>query len=477
MQNQKLRQFINEQLYPFSPHYKKLFDQNRIDPRQIRTIEDLKHIPFSSKLDLLDNKPGENRFREFVLQPDPEKIKKAWPPAKLLSLAGEKIVKGADYVQEKISREYRPNFMTFTTGTTNRPTPFLYSRYDVDNLYLYGERMISAMSIGSQDKLVNMFPYAPHLAFWQVAFGGVAGCVLIMSTGGGKVMGTDGNIKVLSMMQPAVIIGVPSYVYHVLRTANEQGVKLPSVKKVVLGAGRVDESLKARLRYELEGMGAQGVSVFGTYGFTEARCAWVECPTVPGITSGYHLYPDKEIFEIIDPQTGEVKGEGGDGEIVYTTIDSRGSAVLRYRTGDFVKGGITWEPCPHCQKTVPRLSSDITRISDTKDLNLSKVKGQLVNFDNFAAALNEFNEIREWQIEIKKRNNDPHDLDEMFIYLCPNKGVDTAKLEREIKSKIMLATEVSPNAIMFVSFEEMVNRLQLETANKEKRILDNRPKN
>jgi len=49
-------------------------------------------------------------------------------------------------------------------------------------------------------------------------------------------------------------------------------------------------------------------------------------------------YPDKEIFEIIDPATGEVKDDAQDGEIVYTSLDSRASVVLRYRTGILLSG-------------------------------------------------------------------------------------------------------------------------------------------
>ena len=98
----------------------------------------------------------------------------------------------------------------------------------------------------------------------------------------------------------------------------------------------------------LNAQGARNVYIFGTYGFTEARTAWAECPTENHLSSGYHLYPDKEIFEIIDPATGEVKDDDEDGELVYTSLDSRASVMLRYRTGDIVKGGITHEPCPYC---------------------------------------------------------------------------------------------------------------------------------
>ncbi len=194
------------------------------------------------------------------------------------------------------------------------------------------------------------------------------------------------------------------------------------------------------------------------------------------MSSGYHLYPDKEIFEIIDPKTGEVKGEGEDGEIVYTSIDSRGSCVIRYRTGDFVKGGITWEPCPHCKRTVPRLSSDITRISDVKDVHISKVKGSLVNFSNFAVCLSEFKDIDEWQIELCKKDDDPFEVDELIVYLTCKDSVNRTTLTESVKQKLLNMTEVSPNQVVFIPIADMIKRLELETANKEKRIIDRRPK-
>jgi phenylacetate-coenzyme A ligase PaaK-like adenylate-forming protein len=289
-------------------------------------------------------------------------------------------------------------------------------------------------------------------------------------------MGTDGNISVLLRMKPSVILGVPSYVYHVLREAKARGCRMEFLKKVVLGAARVGEGFKLKLAELARDMGAPDVSVFGTYGFTEARSAWAECPTATNASSGYHLYPDKEIFEIIDPQTGEVKSEGEDGELVYSSIDARGSVMLRYRTGDFVKGGITYGPCPHCARHVPRVSSDITRLSDVKGLHLSKVKGSLVNLSNFTALLSDIHSVDEWQIELAKKDNDPFEVDQVLVYVCPKPGCDRGKLEEEIRTKMLLATEVAPNKVCFLELPEMVKRLEIETANKEKRIIDTRPK-
>ena len=170
----------------------------------------------------------------------------------------------------------------------------------------------------------------------------------------------------------------------------------------MLGAARVTPAFKAKVVELLASMGASNVSVFGTYGFTEARSAWAECPVGPQGSSGYHLYPDKEIFEIVDPKTGEVKKREKTESWSLRPSTLRASVVIRYRTGDFVKGGIAYDPCPHCGFTVPRISSDITRLSDIKDLHLSKIKGALVNLSHFDAIFSEIEAVDEWQVEIKK---------------------------------------------------------------------------
>jgi len=476
LQNKKLHSFINHYVYPFSPHYRKIFDDNKINPLDIRSVEDLQRIPFTSKLEFIDQDETTNKFRDFILQPDEEKIKKSWPFSKLASLALIKMFKGKEYLDDQMKKEFHPVFMTYTTGTTNKPTPFFYSTHDIDNLYLSGARLLNLFEIKTEEKILNLFPYAPHLAFWQVFFGGLAAHTLALSTGGGKTLGTDGNIKAIIKMQPTLILGVPSYVYHVLRVAKESGCKMDFVKKIVLGASRITEGFKLKLAELLVSMGAKDVSVFGTYGFTEARCAWGESPTALNESSGYHLYPDKEIFEVIDPKTGEVKGEGEDGELVCTSLDARASVVLRYRTGDFVKGGITYSQCPFKKWYIPRLSNDITRLSDVKELQLSKIKGALVNLNHFAAILSDVELIDEWQIEIRKKDNDPYEVDELVVYVCAKDKCNEEQLQEEIKNEILATTEVSPNVVEFIDMPLMVKRLELETANKEKRILDTRPK-
>jgi len=474
LQNQRLHSFINTHIYPFSPFYRKLFDEKKIDPRSIRTKEDLKRIPYISKSDLI-NKDNPQKFKDFILQPDKEKISRHWPKSLLLMRALKSMLQG-HHLQDDLAKEYRPVFMTFTTGTTNSPVPFMYSRYDLDNLNVSGARMVELFDIKGDDRIMNLFPFAPHLAFWQTFFGAIEANVFGLSTGGGKVMGTEGNLTALMRIKPSAMLGVPSYIYHLVRYAQDKGHDLSFLKKIVLGAARVTCAYKQKLSEMLKTQGVNNIYIFGTYGFTESRTAWGECPTENHESSGYHLYPDKEIFEIIDPATGEVKNDNDDGEIVYTSLDSRASVMLRYRTGDYVKGGITHEPCPYCGRHTLRLSSNITRLSDNKDINLSKVKGTLVNLSHFTEVLNDIPQVNEWQLEIRKHKNDPYEVDEMVVYVTPQADANQSALSQMIKDKLTGATEVSPNEIKFIPLDEMVKRLELETANKEKRILDSRPK-
>lgn len=475
MQNHKLRTLVRRYLYPFSPYYQKLFDDHRIDPRSIRTVDDLRRVPFTSKSDFTGGGVPSDIYRRFILQPTKQKICQHWPFFKQVPLGLKSILRGSRHTEFDFQKEFRPVFTTFTTGTTSMPVPFVYTNYDILNLHQSGARMMDLFQVAYDQKVVNLFPFAPHLAFWQVVFGGMASCRMVLSTGGGKVMGTQGNIRAIMKMQPVMILGVPSYIYHLLREARNQNCQMPFLKKVVLGAARCSVAYKKRLKELLESLGASEVSIFGTYGFTEARTAWAECPAPYDKSSGYFLYPDKEIFEVINPDTGEVCAEGQDGELVYTGLDARGSCVLRYRTGDFVRGGINYSTCPYTGMRVPRINSDITRLSDRKDIQFSKVKGTLVDFSLFASVFADIQEVEEWQIELCKVNNDPYEMDEVNVYVSCCGQSDAGQLQAVIEKKMQLTLEIRPTIIHILSLKQMVQRVGLETENKEKRILDNRP--
>lgn len=466
LQDRMLATYLREDLVPFSPYYSRLFAERGIDVEDIESVADLARLPFTTKEDLV--RELEVDPLSFVLQPTAEKIRASWPMARLLPLAVRRVLKGEADVRRVLSKEYRPIFMTATTGRSAHPVSFLYSKVDLRRLAAAGRRLAVVLGLTMEDRILNLFPYAPHLAFWQTAFAGFESRIFVLSTGGGKTIGTVGNVRALSRMKPTCIIGVPSYVYHILRTAEAEGEQLPWLKVVVLGAEKVTDGLKRRVAELCERVGAPGVSVQGTYGFTEAKMAWGEVSS-----GGYMLYPDMEIFEIINPDTGEVLPEGASGEIVYTALGARGTAILRYRTGDFCEGGITWAPCPVTGRTLPRLSSRITRLSNCTDYRLTKVKGTLIDLNHIVTLLGDRREVEEWQLEIRKQHDDPAEVDIMTLYAAaaPGMTIDPAALSRMIFD----ATEVSLNAVIIEDVPTLVARIGLETEMKEKRIVDHRP--
>lgn len=476
LQESKLRQFITNCVYPYSPHYRYLFDKQKIDPKSIRTIDDLRRIPFTSKKDLLSTKDNPKKFKDFVLQPDKFLIKKYAPLKTKLGLLAKKIFKGQARLEEDLKQEYKPVNFTATTGRSSEQVMFLYTRHDLENLKKAGARLFNVVQANEDWRAMNIFPFAPHLAFWQTYYASVEAGVFSVPTGGGKTMGTQGNINLIEKLKAQMLIGVPSYIYHLLRQAEAENRDFSDVKLIVLGAEKVPSGLKDKMIELLTNMGAneEEVNIVGTYGFTEAKTAWGEFPTPSRKSSGYFTYPDMEIFEVINPETGEVVSEGEDGELVYTNLSSRGSVVLRYRTGDIVKGGMIYtEPCPYSGYTVPRINSTITRVSNQKDLQLTKVKGTLVSLDAMAHVLMDEYQIEEWAVEIRKQNDDPFGLDELVLYVAPkDSAANQQQLTKKLQDNLLNSAEVTPNKIIYQTIAEVAQKIGLETELKEKRFFD-----
>lgn len=472
LQDARLARHVREKLYPFSAHYRRVFDAAGVKPADIRGVADLARLPFTTKADLLAAQSDPTRKLDFVLVPTPDLIREHWPLAKKL-----KLLAGGDDAKERVRRDFTPNFVTFTTGRSADPTVFMYTPYDIRILAEVGTRMLDVHGI--QDplaRIVNLFPFAPHLAFWQAAWAGFETGRMMLSTGGGKVMGTAGNLRLMERMQPTVLIATPGFAYHVLREGAEKGAKLDRVNLVILGAEKVTPGLKEKMADALARMGSRNVTISGTYGFTEARMAFSECPAKHSESPGYHVYPDLGVFEVVDTETGKVLGEGETGELVYTPIDGHGTVLCRYRTGDIAVGGITWAPCPWCRRTVPRIASELRRASDQRSMSLTKIKGTLVDLSSMGSVLSNLPEIEEWQVVLQKKHDDPHELDELVVRLSVRAGTDRAECEKKVRQELLIGVEVAPNTVEFRSTPEMLAALGMETEMKEKRFLDRRPK-
>ena len=471
LQVDRLRHYLRQVVLPSSAHYRVLFKAQGLTADSFRILEDLQRLPFTTKSDLLNSPTHPLRFKDFILVPD-QKVLARRPSTILRAL-----VDGKESVKRGFESEFRPVFMTFTTGRSADPTPFLYTQRDLAHLATAGSRMVEICGGRREDRLLNTFPFAPHLAFWLAHYAGISTGALMLSTGGGKVMGTEGNLRNVRKFKPDVLIGIPTFVYHLLHQAAEEGAHCDNLRCIVLGGEKVSDGLRHKLRDLARELGANKVDVLATYGMTEAKMAWPECPFPHDQpSSGYHLYPDLGIIEVVDPTTGEIQGTGQPGEIVFTPLDARGSVVLRYRTGDCIDGGLTFDPCPHCGRSLPRLVGNISRRSEVKEMNLDKLKGTLVDFNELEHLLDDAPHIGAWQIELRKVNDDPLEVDELILHVQKTNGQDEAQLSRDLSQRCFAQLEIHPNRILFHTPEE-IRRLQgVGSVIKEQRLVDHRPK-
>lgn len=466
LQNKKLRWFFRHKL-PYSPFFRGVFERQKLHWSDFKTTDDLYKLPLISKADIAPTEENRAKPRQFILQPDEALLKKYATKSELLQLVKMKVLKQDP--KPVLEKEYKPLHLHFTTGRTALPTPFTYSAYDLDLLRETGRRAFNVAGFSSSNVGLNAFPYSPHLGFWLAYYGLLEAGLTSLATGGGKVMGTQKIMDSIERLKVNVLVIIPGYSYHLLREAVKQKRDFSNLKYVVFGAERVSPAFREKVKELLIQVGAKEVQILATYASTEAKTAWIQCAE----HTGYHLYPDLEFIELVDAD-GRRVADGQPGEIVYTALDWRGTVVVRYRTGDMAQG-IEYGPCPSCGRTVPRILPDIQRNSDVKEFNLTKIKGELVNLNNVFPIMSGIKGLDEWQLVIRKRNNDKFDLDEIVIAASPKDGANFAPIEEEIKKKMHAEMQVGV-LVEEKTTEQLIVSLGMETELKEKRILDSRPK-
>jgi phenylacetate-CoA ligase len=471
LQGRQLHHFLRDCVLPFSAHYRQVFAEHGLTANDFRTVDDLRKLPFTSKQDLLPTPENPRRSLNFALIPDPKVLSKRLP------VIARALLRGKSRVKDELDREWRPTFMTATTGRSTDSVSFLYTQHDLNNLAVGGGRIAELANVSREERMLNMFPFAPHLAFWCMHYAGMNRNTFALSTGGGKCMGTEGNIKAIVKLKPQVLVAMPTFIYHVLQQATDEKVRLEGIRLICLGGEKVPDGMRRKLSTMCAQLGSPNVQVIATYGFTEAKLAFTECPFEPGDTPpGYHLYPDMGIVEVVNPETGDPVPDGVGGEIVWTPINARGTVVLRYRTGDHIENGITWDACPCCGRRMPRLMGRISRVSDFRALRFQKIKGTIVDFNELEHALDDVPGLGAWQIELRKAHDDPLDLDEIVLHVTRMDGVEESRLEQSLRDLLQANFELRPNRIQFHTANQIRALHQVGVALKEQKVIDNRPK-
>jgi phenylacetate-CoA ligase len=217
---------------------------------------------------------------------------------------------------------------------------------------------------------------------------------------------------------------------------------------------------KQRIKEVLLVAGAETPRVVGEYFLSEAKHGWGEC----GDDTGYHTYPDLDFVEVINPDTKERLGEGEKGEIVYTALDTGGTCVVRFKTGDL--GRIVYEKCPECGRTVPRIQ-DVEKSSNHWTMVFADGE-RTVNMNALYELLMCHRGVVQWQLEIKKKNG--HDA--VHLLLSVLKGMDEQEIAAELQERIPQETGMEVESVTTFRLRDLLPKLGFETEFMEKRVVD-----
>ncbi len=312
LQLKRLKNIV-EKVYATVPFYKSKFKEFGVTPDDIKSLADLKKLPFTTKQDLRDNYP----FGMFAVP------------------------------KEQVVRIHA------SSGTTGKPTVVGYTKRDIGHWAEIMARTFSAAGIKKGDVLQNAYGYGLFTGGLGAHYGAeLIGASVIPISGGNSKK----QIMIMNDFGTTAVSCTPSYALNLYEVAQEEGINLKDlpVKVGVFGA----EPWTDKMRREIENK--WNIDALDIYGLSEV--------TGPGVAfecleekNGLHVNEDHFIVEVIDPDTGEVKPYGEEGELVFTTITKEAIPIIRYRTRDISR--ILKQPCV-CGRTFARIEKVTGRTDD-----------------------------------------------------------------------------------------------------------------
>ncbi len=275
--------------YERVPTYRTLFDQAGVHPRDVRSLEDLRHLPFTTKAEL-----------------------RAAYPFGMLAVP-----------REQVSRVHA------SSGTTGQPTVVAYTAQDVSTWADLMARSLRAAGIRRGDLVHVSYGYGLFTGGLGAHYGAERlGCTVVPVSGGM----TERQVRLIRDFGPRAVLVTPSYMLALLDEFERQGVdpRDSSLEIGVFGAEPWTEDLRREVE-ERTGMDAVDI-----YGLSEVMGPGVAMECVE-TKDGLHVWEDHFYPEVVDPGTGEVLPDGERGELVLTSLTKQAMPVVRYRTRDLTR--------------------------------------------------------------------------------------------------------------------------------------------
>ncbi len=305
-------------VYALNPFYKEKFEERGITPEDIRSLEDLRRLPFTRKQDLRDHYP----FGLFCV-----------PMSEVVRIHS-------------------------SSGTTGKPTVVGYNAHDMEVWNEVMARVYTMSGVGAEDVVHNAYGYGLFTGGLGFHYGAEkVGATVVPASGGF----TERQLMLMRDFGATVLACTPSFALHLAEVAAKAGSEFRKDYKLkvgIFGAEPTSEGLKKEVAK------AWGIEYREVYGLSEIIGPGVSCSC--SHSDRLHIFEDHFLAEIIDPETGEVLPEGERGELVITTLSKQALPIIRYRTGDITS--LTREPCG-CGRTMVRMESIVGRADDMLIVN------------------------------------------------------------------------------------------------------------
>ena len=402
-------------VYATVPFYRDKFDSSGIHPTDIKSLDDLQLVPFTTKQDLRDNYP----FGMFAVP------------------------------MENVVRIHA------SSGTTGRPTVVGYTARDIETWSRLMARSLCAAGAGPGDIIHNAYGYGLFTGGLGVHYGAERLGASVIPISGGN---TKRQVIIMQDFGPTLLTCTPSYALHLVEVAAEMGVDFKELKfkAGIFGAEPWSESMRLEIEQKLN------LKAMDIYGLSEVIGPGVSIECVEA-QKGLHVFEDHFIPEIINPETEAVLPMGETGELVFTSITKEAFPVIRYRTRDITS--LNPEPCI-CGRTLVRMNRVTGRTDDMliiRGVNVfpSQIESVLMEMDNIEP---------HYQLVVDRVNN----LDMLTVLVEVGQQV----FSDEIKVLQNLEQRITKNIKETIGVSTKVKLVEPKTIarseGKAQRVIDNR---
>ena len=394
--------------------YRRVFKEKGVTPDDIKTLADLKKLPFTSKLDFRDNYPYG-----------------------LMAVPLDKVVR-----------------IHSSSGTTGKPIVAPYTEGDIDMWSEVMARTLASAGMTKHDVMQNAYGYGLFTGGLGFHYGCERLGATVIPTSGGN---TKRQIILLQDLGTTVITCTPTYALILNETAKEMGVDLRDTKLRlgIHGAEPWSEQMRKDIEERLH------ISAINIYGLTEVigPGVSVECEH----KNGMHIWEDHFLVEIIDPRTGEQLPYGKEGELVITTITKEAQPVIRFRTRDITS--LSVEPCK-CGRTMVRMA----RITGRSD-DMLVVRGVNVFPSQIESVLLEVEGVEPHYLIVIDRR-DVFSTEDLEIWVEVSEEVFSDEMQKMERLEKKLRAEMESVLGISARIKLVEPRTIVRTEGKAKRVVD-----